>query len=173
MINEGMMSSKEVRWLTPEKFYGPYFKKYNVNLDVCATPGDQIHQRYIAPPWERHTCFLPNVVVPVAFDGLATQWQDLLKPGESAWMNPPYGRTIKQWVQKARLQAILGVRTVCLLPSRTDTKWWHENCQPILDGKIPGRVEFIRGRIHFTNANTGVTGPAPFPSVVVIFEENR
>lgn len=170
MINQGMMTSKEIRWVTPDTTFNKYLLKYSIGLDVCASPDDRKLNRYIAPPG----IVIPeNLVKPVAFNGLATRWSTLLSKGESAWMNPPYGRTIKSWVQKARIESLEdGFRTVCLLPSRTDTKWWHENCQPILDGKYPGRVEFIRGRIHFTNANTGVTGPAPFPSVVVIFGEN-
>jgi len=50
---------------------------------------------------------------------------------------------------------------VCLLPARTDTRWWQDN--------VPGAsfVVFIRGRLRFGNA----TNSAPFPSALVVFSE--
>lgn len=188
-INPGLMSSKEIRWVTPDepkdnagfKGFSWYKRKYNINLDVCASPDDRKLDRYIAPvgtklpeQWNVDTeTWVLNVPAPVAYDGLITPWNTLLAPGESAWMNPPYGRGIRLWIEKARAEAQRGIEVVSLLPSRTDTRWWHENCQPIIDGKEPGRVEFVRGRVHFRDANTGKTGPAPFPSVVVIFGEMK
>lgn len=124
MINQGMMTSKEIKWNTP-----------------------------------------------LAYDAFSVSWAQYLVQGHGIWMNPPYGRTIGKWIDKAYREHLSSghAPVVCLLPSRTDTKWWHTYCQPVLDGKVKGKVDFIRGRIHFTNANTGVTGPAPFPSVVVVF----
>ena len=72
--------------------------------------------------------------------------------------NPPYGRNIGKWVHKAFESAQDGATVVCLLPSRTDTKWWHEYC-------MKGEVRFIRGRLNFGNAKHN----APFPSAIVIF----
>ena len=76
------------------------------------------------------------------------------------WMNPPYGRTIGQWVRTAWAHRHHGA-TVCLLPARTDTKWWHDN--------IPqaSQVVFIKGRLKFGDA----TNSAPFPSAFVVFGE--
>jgi hypothetical protein len=75
------------------------------------------------------------------------------------WCNPPYGRTIGYWVQKAYLESLNGVKTVMLLPARTDTKWFHDYC-------VKGRIEFLKGRLKFGNAKYN----APFPSMIVIFE---
>jgi len=47
---------------------------------------------------------------------------------------------------------------VCLVPARTDTKWWH-------DYAIKGEVRFVKGRLKFGDA----TSNAPFPSAVVVF----
>lgn len=167
-INKGLMTSKEIKWNTPKDFFEKYQQKYNIQLDVCASPGDQLCNRYFAPPksgWSRMEH------APSASDGLITDWcKYLAGPSESAWMNPPYGREIKHWVNKARREWELhGVRTVCLLPSRTDTGWFQNDVIPVLRGQIDGSVDFIRGRLHFTDANTGNTGPAPFPSVIVVF----
>lgn len=75
-------------------------------------------------------------------------------------MNPPYGRAISAWVRKAWESHVLnGATVVCLLPARTDTRWWHDYC-------MRGRITFVRGRLKFG----GSPHPAPFPNAVVVFE---
>lgn len=75
-------------------------------------------------------------------------------------MNPPYGRGIGEWVQKAyESWALNGATVVCLLPARTDTRWWHDYC-------MLGAITFVRGRLRFGNA----VASAPFPSAVVVFK---
>lgn len=54
-----------------------------------------------------------------------------------------------------------GALVVCLVPARTDTKWWH-------DYAAKGEVRFVRGRLKFKTPGRKL-GPAPFPSAVVIF----
>jgi len=72
-------------------------------------------------------------------------------------MNPPYGREIIRWMKKAHESAQDGATVVCLVPARTDTKWWHEYA-------APHEVRFIRGRLKFGDAKNS----APFPSAVVV-----
>ena len=84
-------------------------------------------------------------------DGLSQDWE-----GEICWMNPPYGRHIGKWVAKASIH-----RVVALLPARTDTRWFHNF---ILD---KAKIRFIRGRLKFGGAENS----APFPSMVVIWNE--
>ena len=75
-------------------------------------------------------------------------------------MNPPYGREIGLWVKKASEEVKRGVPlVVCLLPARTDTKWFHE----CIYGKA--EIRFIKGRLKFGDSKNS----APFPSMVVIF----
>ena len=77
------------------------------------------------------------------------------------WLNPPYGRQIGKWVQKAYEESRKpGTVVVCLIPARTDTAWFHDYCLPY------GRIEFIRGRVRFG----GSQYDAPFPSMVVVFK---
>jgi hypothetical protein len=82
-------------------------------------------------------------------------------------MNPPYGRGIGKWVARARSQSDRhGMVVVCLLPARTDTKWFADHC-------VHGEVRFIKGRLKFGRVNKAgekvTTDAAPFPSMVVIF----
>ena len=75
-------------------------------------------------------------------------------------MNPPYGREIIKWMEKAYMESLKGTLVVCLVPSRTDTKWWHEYA-------TKGKITFIRGRLKFG----GQKNSAPFPSAVVVFQK--
>ena len=77
-------------------------------------------------------------------------------------MNPPYGRSIGQWVSKAYEASQTGATVVCLLPARTDTRWWHTYA-------MKGEIRFIKGRLKFGNAKAN----APFPSALVIFRCNQ
>ena len=61
-----------------------------------------------------------------------------------------------------------------LIPARTDTKYWHDY---IMEGATA--VYFIKGRLKFYNkVIADYTGkndlsPAPFPSVVVVFDMGK
>lgn len=135
--NKGMFSSNTDVWATPVSFFNRMNKEFNFKIDVCALPDNAKCERY----------FTPEV------DGLTQEWND------TCWMNPPYGREIGKWVQKAYEDSEkYGVTIVCLLPSRTDTKWWHDYC-------MKGEIRLIKGRLKFGDGKN----PAPFPSALVIF----
>jgi len=84
-------------------------------------------------------------------------------------MNPPYGSEIKNWVKKAHDEASKGATVVGLIPSRTDTKYWHK----YIIGKA--EVRFVQSRIKFEGCKTksGKLEPAPFGSAVVVFRKNK
>lgn len=91
-----------------------------------------------------------------SIDGLNICW------GKSNFVNPPYGRAITAWVKKCYETSQQGKLVVALLPSRTDTKWWHNYCMKATE------IRFIKGRLKFGDSKNS----APFPSVVVIFSGN-
>lgn len=129
-------SSATDLWSTPKDFYDKLNEVHHFTLDVCATKENAKCDRYYTK----------------AEDGLSQPWAGV------CWMNPPYGREIKAWMQKAYESSLRGAKVVCLVPSRTDTAWWH-------DYAIRGEVTFLRGRLKFGDA----TNSAPFPSAVIIF----
>ena len=92
-----------------------------------------------------------------AENGLLQDWSR-----DVVFMNPPYGREIGLWMRKAHESARAGATVVCLVPSRTDTRWWHSHA-------IHGKVRFLQGRLKFGTATTS----APFPSAVVIFDGSK
>lgn len=89
------------------------------------------------------------------FNGLDVEW------GECNFVNPPYGRELPKWVEKGYEEYLKGKTVVFLIPSRTDTRWWHDYIMKA------DEIRFIKGRLKFQ----GATNSAPFPSAVVIFKE--
>ena len=129
-------SSKTDLWATPQEFFDKYNALYGFNLDVCANQDNAKCSNFFS----------------IEDNGLEQEWRG------SCWMNPPYGREIIHWMRKAYESSLCGATVVCLVPARTDTKWWHEYA-------MKGDIEFIKGRLKFG----GCKNPAPFPSMVVIF----
>ncbi len=85
----------------------------------------------------------------------------LLRPwGSRVYVNPPYGKEITKWLRKAYQESLEGKFVVCLIPSRTDTKWWHDYVMKARE------IRFLRGRLKFGNSRNS----APFPSAIVIFQ---
>lgn len=81
--------------------------------------------------------------------------------GGGVWCNPPYGREISKWVEKAYQESKEDYNdfVLMLLPARTDTKWWWEWVQD------KATLFFVKGRIKFGEHNIG----APFPSVLALY----
>lgn len=92
-------------------------------------------------------------------DGLSQSWDR----GGAVFCNPPYGREIGKWVRKAFEEAHGGYPIVLLIPARTDTSYFHD----YIYGKA--EIRFIRGRLRFTDDEGNAADPAPFPSMVVIY----
>lgn len=134
-----MFSSKTDLWETPQWLFDKYNQEYHFTLDACAIPENAKCSRFFSPEQ----------------DGLSQEWTGRV------WCNPPYGRQIGKWVQKAHDSTAEVV--VMLLPARTDTAWFHDLC---LRG---GQVCFLRGRLKFG----GATNSAPFSSMIVIFDRRK
>lgn len=87
------------------------------------------------------------------FDGLSIPW------GGVSYVNPPYGRELPKWVAKGFAEWQTGKTVVLLIPSRTDTRYWHDYCMKA------DEIRFIKGRLKFDDQ----PNPAPFPSAIIIF----
>lgn len=133
-------SSKTDLWSTPQNFFDKLNHEFGFTLDVCATDENAKCEEYFT----------------VVDDGLKRLWQGIV------WMNPPYGRAIGLWMQKAYESSKTGALVVCLVPARTDTAWWH-------DYAMKGEVRFILGRLKFG----GQKNSAPFPSAVIVFRPGQ
>ena len=129
-------SSKTDMWATPQGFFNELNREFKFDLDPCASPENAKCKAYFTREQ----------------DGLKQSWE-----GKRVFMNPPYGRQIGKWVEKGATGGAAVV--VCLLPARTDTRWFHDHIYQ------KAEIRFIKGRLKFG----GQTNSAPFPSMVVVF----
>jgi phage N-6-adenine-methyltransferase len=131
-----LFTSKTDLWATPQDFFDKMNEEFSFEIDVCANVENAKCDKYYTQQ----------------MDGLKQEWKGV------CWMNPPYGRVIGDWVKKAYESSLNGATVVCLLPARTDTRWWHEYC-------MKGEIRLVKGRLKFGDSKNS----APFPSAVVIF----
>lgn len=137
MVGKALFSSDSTEWGTPVEFFDKLNQEFHFTLDVCGT-----HE---------------NAKVKIFYDRIAN---GLNQPWDGVcWCNPPYGSDIGKWVKKSYSASTRGATVVCLLPARTDTRWFHD--------WVLGKAElrFIKGRLTFE----GAKNPAPFPSMLAIF----
>jgi phage N-6-adenine-methyltransferase len=87
------------------------------------------------------------------FDGLEIEW------GSCNFVNPPYSE-LGKWIKKAYEEFKKNKTVVMLIPSRTDTKAWHDFVMKAAE------IRFIKGRLKFGDAKNNT----PFPSAIVIFK---
>lgn len=164
-----MFSSENQIWETPQDLFQKLDEEYHFTLDVCALPQNAKCEKYYTPE----------------VDGLKQNWE-----GNTCWMNPPYQEPEKpckpnckkkkcaergyhtseyipgqvDWIRKAYEESQKpNTKVVCLIPSRTDTKLWHNYVM------LASEIRFVKGRLKFGNADTG----APFPSAIVVFDANN
>lgn len=134
------LSSKNEDWETPKELFYKYDNIYHFTIDIAASKDNALCEKFFT----------------IEDNALIQDWGGY---GNVCWMNPPYGRKVSAFMKKALEESRKGATVVCLVPSRTDTAWWHE-CA------MMGEITFIKGRLRFSNAKDS----APFPSAIVVFK---
>lgn len=135
-----MFSSKRMDWETPQDFFDKLNVEFHFTLDPCANEQNAKCKKFYT----------------IEQDGLAQSWQ-----GEIVFCNPPYGRELSKWVEKAYKESRKpNTIVVMLIPARTDTKYFHQYIYK------KSEIRFIKGRLKFVNSTNG----APFPSMVVVMK---
>lgn len=137
-LTKGLFTSRTEEWETPKYVFTALNSKFQFQVDVCATSENAKCKTYFDK----------------SVDGLQRDWSPF-----RCWMNPPYGKNISKWMKKAFEESQRGALVVCLIPSRTDTKWWHDWVMRASE------IQFVAGRISFGNEKQS----APFPSCIVIY----
>ena len=140
-IPKAMQTSDTCEWYTPLNFFNKLDEEFRFNLDVCATKENACCPRFYTKE----------------DNGLEQEWSGVI------WCNPPYGLGITPWIKKAYEYGEKGGLAVLLVPSKTDTIWWHEYCMKASE------IRFVKGRLTFG----GAKWPAPFPSSVCIFKPHK
>jgi phage N-6-adenine-methyltransferase len=134
-------SSERPDWRTPRWLFDKLAAHYQFSIDLAASADNALLPRFYT---EQDSAFLHS-------------WQ-----GETAFLNPPYGRELAGWCERAEYAARRqGAVIVALLPVRTGVKWWHEYIAH------KATVMFLKGRLKFD----GVAFNAPFDSAIVVWRD--
>jgi site-specific DNA-methyltransferase (adenine-specific) len=137
MVQRQLFSSATDEWESPQWLFDALDREFGFTLDPCSTHENAKCRRHFTR----------------AEDGLVQHWAN-----ETVWMNPPYGKDIAKWMEKAYETSRHGATVVCLVPARTDTEWWHRFA-------MKGEIRLLKGRLRFG----GSKNSAPFPSAIVVF----
>lgn len=148
-----VMSSDSVEWWTPPEIMDlvyEFFGDEGIDIDPCSNSNDPLEANVSA-----RTHFSEDD------DGLSKEWNG------TVFMNPPYGRQIKKWVNKNLSEFDKYKKdSLLLLPNRSDTKWFkplkkHSMC-------------LVDGRLKFIDGETGSVADknATFPSVIVLLTDS-
>lgn len=131
-------SSKSDEWSTPQNIFDELDQEFGFTLDPCATDNN-------------HKC---EVYFTKEQNGLVKDWR-----GHRVFCNPPYSK-IGKWTEKCYREGQKdNTLVVMLIPSRTDTKYFHDFIYN------RSEIRFIKGRLRFGDSENN----APFPSMIVIF----
>ena len=150
-MNQALLSSSMREWCTPKAFFKELDAEFNFTLDAAASMENALCANYFR---EDNRFMHPR-------SAFMNPWN----PETGAvFCNPPYGRGVRSWVAKAYSEAKEHGKTiVMLIPARTDTSYFHDYIYHYAE------IRFIRGRLRFTDSQGNEYGPAPFPSMVVIY----
>ena len=126
------------------------YKTYNIHEKTSDVLYKQLDEEF---HFDFDPCPLSEVIT---VDGLTIDW------GERCFVNPPYGKTVRSWLEKALYEIEQGHTdlAVFLLPAYTDVKWFHEIVLP--NAK---EIRFIKGRLTFGEHKH----KAPFGNMIVVF----
>ena len=139
-LNKSLYQSNNQCWETPHNLFAQLNKEFCFTLDAAADDTN-------------HKCV---IYYTKEDDSLKKNWIGVV------WLNPPYGRELKDWISKARSESIKGATVVCLVPVRSDTRWWHN------DVMKSSEIRLLTRRLTFH----GGTNKAPFPACIVVFRPN-
>ena len=152
MVSQSLFSSNTDEWYTPQVFFEACEKEVGgFDLDPCATHENRKAKNFFT----------------LEDDGLLKEWFG------KVFVNPPYseinrakrnGKTIYGWIEKCERERERCERIYLLIPSRTDTKAFHN----FLYNKPGVDLRFIKWRFKFWGAKNS----APFPSLLAIFTPN-
>ena len=151
-----MFSKQSDEWATPQALFEALNAEFAFDIDMASTVQNAKAQRLMVD------------------DTLGVSWAgatfddhgDISTGPPVCFLNPPYSKC-REFVAKAAREASEGCTVVCLVPSRTDTRWFHDHVWDMDRHRPqPGvEVRFLKGRVRFSGAKAG----APFPSMIVVF----
>ena len=148
-MNSVHFSTGKDDWGTPQDLFDALNEEFNFTLDPCADNNNHKCAKYYT----------------IEQDGLAQSWA-----GETVFSTRRTAEKQKQTPVKlhgcknvTKRQPRGGIVVVMLIPARTDTIMFHD----YILGKA--EIRFIKGRVNFEIDGQKSKDPAPFPSMIVVF----
>jgi phage N-6-adenine-methyltransferase len=157
---QAFTSSKNEEFETPQAFFNKLNEKYNFAIDLAASEKNKKCENS-----------LPDIFDQVAHLNALC--------GSAAYLNPPYGKKIGDFIKRAIVIAdAFNLILVMLLPARVDTRWFNlvwdrKKNKP----KKNFKVNFLQGRLTFELDGKPILNPktckpscALFPSMLVEYD---
>ena len=134
-----MTSSEFEAWQTPKDLFARLNEEFNFTLDAAASKENALCSEFFT----------------IEEDALSRCWKGRV------FLNPPYGRQkTGDFVRKAVAERDCAEVIVVLVPSRTDTRWFHD----VVYQQAGIDVRFIKGRLK----SPGRKVPWPFASMLIV-----
>lgn len=137
-FNKNRFKASRSDWETPDDLFKKVDDIFHFTRDVCASKDNTKCDNF----WTKENSCLNK------------RWEGI------NWMNPPY-KNMKPFIEKAYKERKNAI-TVCLLPARTNTNWWHDYC-------MRGEIYFICGRPKFKGCKYGL----PQPLALIVFGRGK
>ena len=145
-------SSDNHKWRTPLEVFEPLHREFAFSLDAAASDENRLCEAFIGED--------QDALGPTPWTDYITEDAHLLP---TIWLNPPYGRTVGQWIERADREAQRGCVVACLVSACTDTKWWAAWAWKASE------IRFVVGRIKFIDHEGNRKAAARMGSSIVIF----
>jgi len=156
--DSALFSRKSDEYETPQWLFNQLNEEFHFDCDAAATKNNTKCKWYLGEDYTESKEDSTKI------DWIRTLFQDGLTQiyCKSFFLNPPYSK-IAQFMKKSYEESLKGAIVVCLIPCRTDTRYWHDYVM------MAHEIRLIKGRLKFSNEKNS----APFPSCVVIFDHSK
>ena len=134
-----LFTSTHQDWRTPDDLFSMLDDEFSFTLDAASSHENAKCDKHFT----------------IDDDGLRQSWE-----GHTVWCNPPYD-DVGTWIAKCASEG-RHTTVVALVFARTCTTWFHKWVL-----STAHEVRFIKGRVKFFRGEK--TGPAPAPSMVVVW----
>ena len=140
---QAIHSSKRHDWQTPDGLFNSLSEVFDFELDAAASLENKKCARFFS----------------VELDALKQSWQT----SGWVWVNPPYGKGVGKWFDKAIVESEKGAKVVMMCMACTETKWFQSAWNHCAE------IWFLTPRVRFVQLGEK-TGAAPKGSALFIFD---
>ena len=158
---ETPFSHKGDEWETPKWLFDKLNSDFVFDIDAAATQENALAPGYFT---KEDDALKQDWFIDYGEDGIV----------KTVFLNPPYSK-IAAFMKKAYEESLKGALVVCLIPCRTDTRYWHDYVMKASEIRlIKGRLKFINKTLpSYREDGNFKTSSATFPSCVVVFDNRK